>query len=335
MKKSFAFALLLSLGLHGLGFGAFFNPEDISAQGSGPIAEASLGNSFADMVSGVAQPVTPDTTDGVLSKDALQVDTAEPSPPAEAASTPVADISETAPSPRPKATNPSSTPRATMGPAIASETELVRPSPVPPSRIAALAPTTAQPERIAPNRTETSEVETTRETAPQAQPSETEPTETATQITGQAPIVVQQADASTERPRARPDRRQRPAQQGSSDQDATRGANSGTQDAASSNASSSNQGASQQGDSAAATNYPGRVWSKLQRGRRSGAAGRGTAVVTFRIASNGALVSVAIARSSGNARLDRAALRHVRRTAPFPAPPVGAKTSFNFSYVVE
>ena len=53
------------------------------------------------------------------------------------------------------------------------------------------------------------------------------------------------------------------------------------------------------------------------------------AVVAFRVASNGGLTSVSIARSSGSSALDQAALRVDQRSAPFPPPPNGARRSFS------
>ncbi|MEL7152056.1 MAG: TonB family protein [Pseudomonadota bacterium] len=341
MKRQLAFVVLLSLALHGLGFGAFYDHEDVSVQGGAPVAEARLGNSFADMVSGVSTPVTPDTADEVTPENTPPVEAVEAASTAEPVPSATVTASAMAPAETPTEAVPSPSPIVEHGLVVAPRTEAVRPTTTPSNKIAALTPQATPSDSPEPERTETTEAEPTVPSAEPVRPIETEPPETTEQIVGQTPIVVQQADANTERPKARPDRRQRaetparPAPQGSSTQDATRGTSTGSRDATSSSASSSNRGASQQGNSAAATNYPGRVWSKLQGGRRSSSAGRGTAVVSFRIAANGGLAGLDIARSSGNARLDQAALRHVRRAAPFPPPPPGARTSFNFSYEVQ
>lgn len=84
--------------------------------------------------------------------------------------------------------------------------------------------------------------------------------------------------------------------------------------------------ARQQGN-AATSNYPGLILRRIERAKRR-ANVRGEAVVSFRIAPSGALAQVAIARSSGSGRLDDIALVQVRRAAPFPPPPAGARTSF-------
>lgn len=344
MKRPLILALASSLGMHGLGFGALYDPEDTSVQGGAPVAEARLGTSFAAMVSGVSTPVTPDVTEEVAPEQIPDVASTVPTetvPEAAPVPTPRTEVDRATPSTPPSETAATPAPLSDRGLVVAPRAEPVPATRTPSNRIAALVPRDAQSESAEPQRPETSEAGTALQPAEPVRPIETAPAATTDQIVGQVPIVVQQADANTERPRARPDRRQRaetparPAPQGSATQNATRGSSTGTREATSNSASSNNRNATQQGNSAAATNYPGRVWSKLQRGRRSSSSGRGTAVVSFRIAPNGSLASVAIARSSGNARLDRAALRHVRRAAPFPAPPAGAKTRFNFSYVVK
>ena len=151
-------------------------------------------------------------------------------------------------------------------------------------------------------------------------------------------MIVREADASTKRPEARHERREQakasPSASGNAAQDARRGTAQGQESATASSASPNTNAAAQQGNSTAATNYPGKVWRKLSRGRRSRSAGRGTAVVAFRIAANGGLAGVSIAQSSGKPRLDQAALRHVQRAAPFPPPPPGARTRFSFAYEV-
>ena len=57
---------------------------------------------------------------------------------------------------------------------------------------------------------------------------------------------------------------------------------------------------------------------------RPGAKGSGRAVVTFAVTGNGRLRFVRLVRSSGSTRLDRLAVRAVRRSLPFPRPPAGA-----------
>lgn len=80
---------------------------------------------------------------------------------------------------------------------------------------------------------------------------------------------------------------------------------------------------------AAATNYPGQVMRKISRGTRPRVSARGTAVVSFRLTSEGRLAAISISRSSGSAELDRAAVKLVQRAAPFPPPPSGARRAFS------
>jgi protein TonB len=69
--------------------------------------------------------------------------------------------------------------------------------------------------------------------------------------------------------------------------------------------------------------YRAKVWSALARHKpRVGKPGSTT--VTFAIGAGGALGSVQVSRSSGNAELDRMAIQAVRNAAPFPPPPSGA-----------
>lgn len=79
---------------------------------------------------------------------------------------------------------------------------------------------------------------------------------------------------------------------------------------------------------AKASNYPGKVYSKIRRTRQKNAGGAGVARVRFSIAANGALANVRIVASSGLSSVDNAAVDHVRRSAPFPPPPAGAQRQF-------
>lgn len=364
MTTRIALVLTLSLALHALGFGAFYDPDEVVIQGGAPAASARLGNSFADMVSGVSAPVTPEEAEEVAPDENVQREAADATvEPVDAQTTRPVPVSEASNAESP--VQPAMTPNASsQAPQLVDKGVVVAPKqePIEPTRSAT--PTIAALPNRQPNDRATTADATTSETAVQqttqvpvdpkpeteAQaalevsetPSveETKTTEVEEVIRGQTPIVVQQADENTERPRKRPDNRRaddpaRPAPQGTATQDATRGSSTGRREATSNTTASSNRSAAQQGNSAAATNYPGRVWSQLQRSRKSRRAGRGSAVISFRIGRNGGLAGITISRSSGNPRLDQAALRHVRRAAPFPPPPAGAQTRFAFTYEVK
>jgi protein TonB len=73
--------------------------------------------------------------------------------------------------------------------------------------------------------------------------------------------------------------------------------------------------------------YAARVRAKVARNKPSGRGHRGTARVAFGVSSSGGLSYARLARSSGNAALDQAALSAVRRAAPFGAPPAGTTSA--------
>jgi protein TonB len=71
---------------------------------------------------------------------------------------------------------------------------------------------------------------------------------------------------------------------------------------------------------------------QLSRTPRPEAGRRGAAVVGFEVGSGGELRRAVILRSSGHEAIDRAAVEHLRRAAPFPAPPQGADRRFQVRY---
>lgn len=79
--------------------------------------------------------------------------------------------------------------------------------------------------------------------------------------------------------------------------------------------------------------YTKAVMKKIRGTKKRSSPGKGSAVVGFAISSSGGLSLVKIVKSSGSAALDAAALDHIQRSAPFPAPPAGASTRFSFEFV--
>ncbi len=73
--------------------------------------------------------------------------------------------------------------------------------------------------------------------------------------------------------------------------------------------------------------------SKLARVARSvRAKGRGEVVVAFAVGSNGNVRGARVARSSGDASVDQAALQALQKAAPFPPIPEGAgRSSWEFA----
>ncbi|MEO0829770.1 MAG: TonB family protein, partial [Pseudomonadota bacterium] len=80
---------------------------------------------------------------------------------------------------------------------------------------------------------------------------------------------------------------------------------------------------------AAVSNYPGKVMRCISRASRARTNAKGTASIGFSISGKGRITRVFLARSSGNAQLDNAAVRAVRGVGRCPAPPPGARTSFS------
>jgi len=70
--------------------------------------------------------------------------------------------------------------------------------------------------------------------------------------------------------------------------------------------------------------YAAQVRAKVAGNKPPGGGHRGTSVIAFGLTTAGRLAYASVARSSGSASLDQAALSAVRRAAPFPDPPAGA-----------
>lgn len=83
----------------------------------------------------------------------------------------------------------------------------------------------------------------------------------------------------------------------------------------------------QSGNTAAASNYPGKVFSCVGRAARR-VSGRGAATIAFSVSGSGRITGAYVAQSSGNARLDRALVRAIAGTR-CPAPPAGARRSYS------
>lgn len=92
-------------------------------------------------------------------------------------------------------------------------------------------------------------------------------------------------------------------------------------------------GAKAKGGGLSPAAYAKAVLKKVRATKRKSGAGKGTVVVGFTIAADGGLASVQVLQSSGNAALDEVALGHIRRSAPFPAPPAGAQPGYSFEFV--
>lgn len=83
-----------------------------------------------------------------------------------------------------------------------------------------------------------------------------------------------------------------------------------------------------QAGNAAVSNYPGQVMKRISRAGKPRVRASGTAVISFSISARGGLAGISVARSSGSAALDKAAVGLIRKAAPFPRPPTGAQRRF-------
>jgi TonB family protein len=80
------------------------------------------------------------------------------------------------------------------------------------------------------------------------------------------------------------------------------------------------------------TNYAGRVLAHLNRAGSGRVSSRGAAWVHFEINPDGSLARVDIIDSTGSLELETAAKAQVRKAAPFPRPPEGARRTLTFIY---
>ena len=83
----------------------------------------------------------------------------------------------------------------------------------------------------------------------------------------------------------------------------------------------------------AEASYRAQVLRRIRMTPKRPAPQPGVAVVGFSVGPSGQLDGVRVLRSSGSAALDRLALDHIRRAAPFPAPPDGAARDFTLNFL--
>lgn len=144
------------------------------------------------------------------------------------------------------------------------------------------------------------------------------------------PPEAQAPDDTTPRPTARRDRP--PPPKGNAQQAARRGDAAGQAEGRAASSATTATTARDTGQGRAAAAYPGVVNARIAATRREHTNRRGTVVLAFAVGPGGGLAALDIARSSGDSALDRIALDHVRRAAPFPPPPEGAQTRFSIAF---
>ena len=228
-----------------------------------------------------------------------------------------ADSAETAPSaPQPESVQPETARKTITPPAekvLRSETTRLAPAP---DTQPALPPEPAKARKTRPEETHTPPKKS-------AEPQDNNATITRSPRPKQRVTRTEPREITTPKPQPQA----KPAPSGNAERSAQAGQAAGTERAKA--ITSGAHGKSDSAGNASASNYPGLIMRKLARAPRLRMSARGEAVVAFRVASNGGLASVSIARSSGSSALDQAALRVVQRAAPFPPPPNGARRSFS------
>jgi protein TonB len=333
-------ALAASGVLHAAGLIAVAPRTDLAAvAGGGGDDAATLGSAFEDLAAGAVPVVVPVAEVHVIDTTTIPARPAQPSAVTAAVSAPAApalSVSLAVP-----VAMPSVVPAATITPAVlqvpaaAVGADIASPATRPPEAPAPETPTPGAPAAV-PAAGVAARPEPPDPVAPVA------PTDMVTASSGLAPEAAARPPARPE-PRATvararevrpPDTAPAPAPAqaaGNAEADARRGSPTG-QDGA--RAASSGPGAATAPGTggAVASTYPGQVLRQITRLRRARTTDRGTVVVAFSIAASGGLASVTVAASSGSEALDGLALDHIRRAAPFPAPPPGAPSTFTFAF---
>ncbi|MGH1454978.1 MAG: TonB family protein [Paracoccaceae bacterium] len=286
-------ALSLALAAHAALGMALVKSEPTLIEGATGAAEVRLGNAFADMATGTmtAQPAK-DATPAPQPAMQPATQTAAMVRPVQPA-TPGQPIKHQQAAPAPDAVLPLAAQPATPTEALKPETS---------TAITGAAPETAAVSRSL--RPQLRDPERAAEHKPKPKPTKT-------------------AKANT---KAKPKPAAK-ATKGNAQRNARAGESTGTKSAKAK--TSGNGGKSKAAGNAAVSNYPGLVMRKLSRAGKPRVNARGSATVAFSIASSGGLSSARIARSSGSAKLDQAALRIVKSAAPYPRPPSGARRSFS------
>jgi protein TonB len=276
----------------------------IELEGSGTPAEAKMGSRFEDMAVGTLTAMTPDDTltpmaEPVSAEQVAPVPMAEPAPTPQALQAQSSALA--APVPAPLASVP-----------VTSET-----APVPPVEVIAAqsSPDTITAEDPDSDAPALSRRPQRKDSALAAKASE-----------------AQEKDARARRAAAKPaERKPEPSKsaRGNADHNYTKGAQTGTRAEAKASQTGRKATPARQAGNAAASNYPGQVMRRIAQVGKPRVNARGTATIAFSITSGGGLAGVSVARSSGSASLDQAAVRLIRQAAPFPRPPAGAQRQFS------
>jgi len=335
-----AFCAVTAVGLHGIGLWVSDPRSEVEIEAGAGAPEAVLGSSFADMVAGAAQPVsdaavTPDRPSEEAAETPEPVEAWRPDTPARAASaeTERADapdaMAETADTVIPVQRERSEA-KSAVPPRVAADPV----KPVPPAPAEVPLAETGQGRRVSESAATVPErpVEATEAAPKETVKAEPETEEEGVQVSRRPQARPRELEQAAARQSQEPEPREPRSRDNSATtapRNATRGGAAGAESASATRQGRDTARRSDEQGNAAASNYPGRVMRHLARVRLPRATNRGAALVQFSIADGGRLASVGLARASGSARLDRAAVTVVQNAAPFPAPPAGAQRSFS------
>lgn len=273
-------------------------PMKVEIEGGGETAAAKMGTSFEDMAVGTltAEPAE---------------DIAEAPAPAETVETVTAE----------QTVQPQTTPSPQITPTVPAPDAVVAMAAIPlaPTPLAAAQPTMAP-------QIETPTI-TAQDPASAAPPQSVRPTRRDPE---KAAAVVAARPKPQKVARPAPARKKPAAQpRGNAKRNNTQGAANGSDRQAKATSQGTTRKKATQSGNAAVSNYPGQVMRRISRVSKPRVKSRGTAVIAFSIGSGGGLARVSVARSSGSSALDAAAVNVIRKAAPFPAPPRGAKRQFS------
>lgn len=300
-------AFALAIAGHLFLIGQLYGDDPIEIEGSSGNSTAKLGTSFADLAASVAQPEQPDLISAERPEPAQPIhQTASPNQPVSAEismrATPantVTPVRSVQPN-RPLMTTPVAIAKPALAAAPAPEHTQAQQRPAePPSATKPLAESKpAKPNVIKAQRVEPKKAEL----LPEPQKAQ----------------AIKEAEPVPHKPKAKPSIASAAAVAGQSD---------GSEQSKSPSAGTS--GKSQEFGNKAAFNYPGHILRRIQRIPRPRVRSKGRAQVSFRISASGGLEAARISQSSGSAKLDQAALRIIKKAAPFPKPPAGAQRSYS------
>ncbi|MGC0222804.1 energy transducer TonB family protein [Pseudooceanicola nitratireducens] len=326
-------AIALAVAAHAVVVRGLYSEPEILLEGSAGAAEARIGSYFEDVSQGTLTPEDAEDLAEETPPEPLEPTPPEEIPQDQPAPVETAEVAEPAPLTPPVET-PVETPVDTQ--------PLTAQIPQTPDGMIPLAPQPelieAQPEplpEVLPDVTELAEAPPP-EPLPAETPEVTEVLEAEAEPTlaesSKRPMLRDPRLETPVRPDPKPAPKPKPKvaqKQGNKQQkiEATAGASDGK---ATAQATTKGQGGgkTREAGNARASNYPGQVYRKLSRVRKPKVRGRGSVTVRFSVTGSGGLGGLSVARSSGSAEIDQAALSMVRRAAPFPNPPSGAQRDF-------